>query len=184
LEGIPPAPRGIPQVEVKFDLDANGILTVTAKDKASGKEQSIRITGSTGLTDEEIEKMKEAAEKHKQADEKIKELIEVRNQADALIYTAEKSLKDGGDKVPKELAEAVKKEIENLKKVKEQEDKEKINEAIAKLNENLSEVGKKMYQDKEAKGKETADKKDSSQPEETGKKKDEGKVEEGEVVSE
>jgi molecular chaperone DnaK len=184
LEGIPPAPRGIPQVEVKFDLDANGILTVTAKDKASGKEQSIRITGSTGLTDEEIEKMKEAAEKHKQADEKIKELIEVRNQADALIYTAEKSLKDGGDKVPKELAEAVKKEIENLKKVKEQEDKEKINEAIAKLNENLSEVGKKMYQDKEAKGKQTADKKDSSQPEETGKKKDEGKVEEGEVVSE
>ena len=179
LEGIPPAPRGIPQVEVKFDLDANGILTVTAKDKASGKEQSIRITGSTGLTDEEIEKMKKAAEEHKETDQKLKELIEVRNQADALIYTAEKSLKDAGDKVPSELSEKVKERIKELKEVKDKDDKEEINNALSKLNEELSKVGQHMYQKPEDK---KPDEATAKEPEEKTDKKN-GKVEEGEVVS-
>ncbi len=179
LEGIPPAPRGIPQVEVKFDLDANGILTVTAKDKASGKEQSIRITGSTGLTDEEIEKMKKAAEEHKETDQKLKELIEVRNQADALIYTAEKSLKDAGDKVPSELSEKVKERIKELKEVKDKDNKEEINNALSKLNEELSKVGQHMYQKPEDK---KPDEATAKEPEEKTDKKN-GKVEEGEVVS-
>jgi len=175
LEGIPPAPRGIPQVEVKFDLDANGILTVTAKDKATGKEQSIKITGSTGLTEEEIEKMKKAAEEHKETDQKLKELIEVRNQADSLIYTAEKSLKEAGDKVPSDLVEKVKANIEQLKKVKDKESKEEINEAISKLNEELSKVGQQMYQKK------PEDKTDNEKKDKENKKED--KVEEGEVVN-
>ncbi|HLL61318.1 MAG TPA: molecular chaperone DnaK, partial [Candidatus Nitrosocosmicus sp.] len=117
LEGIPPSPRGIPQIEVMFDLDANGILTVTAKDKATGKEQSIKITGSTGLTKEEIEKMKEEAEKHEEDDRKERERIEIRNQADSLVYTAEKSLKDAGDKAPKELQEEIQNKIKEVKEV-------------------------------------------------------------------
>lgn len=180
LEGIPPAPRGIPQVEVKFDLDANGILTVNAKDKASGKEQSIKITGSTGLTDEEIEKMKQTAEEHKDEDQKLKELIEVRNQADSLIYTAEKSLKDAGDKVSADLIEKVKEQIEQLKKVKDGDDKEEINGAITRLNEELSKVGQQMYQ-KEPKKDESQP--DSESKEEAGAKNTNGKVEEGEVVN-
>ena len=100
LEGIPPAPRGVPQIEVSFDINTNGILTVSAKDKATGKEQSIKITGSTGLTKEEIDKIKEQAEKHADEDKQEKEKIEVRNKADNLIYTAEKSLKEAGDKAP------------------------------------------------------------------------------------
>ncbi|OGK64478.1 molecular chaperone DnaK [Candidatus Roizmanbacteria bacterium RIFOXYB2_FULL_41_10] len=180
LEGIPPSPRGIPQVEVKFDLDANGILTVTAKDKASGKEQSIRITGSTGLTDDEIEKMKKAAEEHKETDQKLKELIEVRNQADALIYTAEKSLKDAGDKAPKDLVESVKKQIEELKKVKEKDNKDEINSALTKLNEELSKVGQHLYQKPED---QKAPDESSTKEEENKNDKKNGKVEEGEVVN-
>jgi len=101
LDGIPPAPRGVPQIEVTFDIDANGILTVTAKDKATGKSQAIKITGSTGLTKEEIERMKEEAEKHTEDDRKEKERIETRNKADNMIYVAEKSLKETGDKIDK-----------------------------------------------------------------------------------
>lgn len=186
LEGIPPAPRGIPQVEVKFDLDANGILTVNAKDKASGKEQSIRITGSTGLTDEEIEKMKKAAEEHKESDQKLKELIEVRNQADSLIYTAEKSLKDAGDKVPADLVDKVKDNIDQLKKVKDKDDKEAINAAISQLNEELSKVGQHMYQKKDTptEASTSADDQDNkNNKKEPEKKEANGKVEEGEVVN-
>ena len=99
LDGIPPSPRGIPQVEVTFDIDANGILTVKAKDKATGKEQSIRIEASTGLSKDEIEKMKKDAEMHAEEDKKKKELIEARNLADTLVYTTEKALRDAGDKI-------------------------------------------------------------------------------------
>lgn len=185
LEGIPPAPRGMPQVEVRFDLDANGILTVTAKDKATGKEQSIRITGSTGLTDEEIEKMKKSAEEHKEADQKLKDLIEVRNQADALIYTAEKSLKDSGDKAPKDLVESVRGKIENLKKNKDKDNKEEINTALSALNEELSKIGQYMYQQK---NKGASDQPSQEIPEDKTGKSDKGKapendVEEGEVVN-
>lgn len=180
LEGIPPAPRGIPQVEVKFDLDANGILTVTAKDKASGKEQSIRITGSTGLTEEEIEKMKKAAEEHKDTDQKLKELIEVRNQADNLIYTAEKSLKDAGDKVPEDLTKTVTEKIENLKKVKDTDEKQEIDIALKELNEELSKVGQHMYQKPEDKTEPQTPEAEKNSSEKTDKN---GKVEEGEVVN-
>ncbi|HRN70703.1 MAG TPA: molecular chaperone DnaK, partial [Candidatus Woesebacteria bacterium] len=126
LDGIPPAPRGVPQVEVTFDLDANGLLTVTAKDKASGKSQSITISGSTGLSKDEIEKMKEEAEKNAEADKQVKERIEAKNKAEHLIYTAEKALKDSGDKAPAD----VKKEVEDkLQEVKELAAKEDVDAA-------------------------------------------------------
>ena len=100
LDGIPPAPRGVPQIEVTFDIDANGILNVSAKDKATGKSQSIRIEASTGLSDEEIERMKEEAQRHAEEDRIIKEKIDKVNQADNLIYSTEKQLKEFGDKIP------------------------------------------------------------------------------------
>jgi molecular chaperone DnaK len=100
LDGVPPAPRGVPQVEVTFDIDANGILNVTAKEKTTKKEQSIKITGSTGLSKDEVENIQKEAESHSAEDQKKKELIDARNIADSLVYTAEKALKDGGDKVP------------------------------------------------------------------------------------
>lgn len=178
LEGIPPAPRGVPQVEVKFDLDANGILTVTAHDKATGKEQSIKITGSTGLTKEEIEKMKKEAEAHADEDKKTKELIEAKNQAESLLYTTEKALKDAGDKAPKELVDEVKAKMEEVKKVKDKEDKEEIEKAVKDLNESLSKIGEAMYKNQKANP--TEPKKEES--EEENKKEDKGKVEEGEVV--
>jgi molecular chaperone DnaK len=180
LEGIPPAPRGIPQVEVKFDLDANGILTVTAHDKATGKEQSIRITGSTGLTKDEIEKMKKEAEANAEEDKKTKELIETKNQAESLLYTCEKSLKDAGDKAPKELVEEVKGKMEELKKVKDQDEKETIANAVKALNESLSKIGQYMYKGAENKNT-TGNDQTNTKPEEPADHKD--KVEEGEVVN-
>jgi molecular chaperone DnaK len=145
LDGIPPAPRGVPQIEVTFDLDANGILTVKAKDKATGKEQSIKITGSTGLTKEEIEKMKEEAEKHAEEDKKAKESIEVKNQAEHLIYTAEKSLKDLGDKAPADIKSDVEGKIKALKEAVEKGTKEEIDAKTKELSEALQKVGQSMY---------------------------------------
>ncbi|MEK9179029.1 MAG: Hsp70 family protein, partial [Patescibacteria group bacterium] len=174
LEGIPPSPRGVPQVEVKFDIDANGILTVTAHDKATGKEQSIKITGSTGLTKDEIEKMKQEAESHADEDKKAKELIEAKNQAESIVYTAEKALKDAGDKAPNDIVDEVKKDIEEVKNVKDKEDKDVIETAVKKLNETLSKIGQYMYQKKGDEKKE-----DSTDTKPT----DKDKVEEGQVVS-
>ncbi len=128
LDGIPPAPRGVPQIEVTFDIDANGILTVTAKDKATGKSQAIKITGSTGLTKDEIEKMREEAEKNADKDKEEKEKIEARNKADNMIYVAEKSLKDAGDKAPKDVKEEVDKKIKALKEILEKGSKEDLEE--------------------------------------------------------
>jgi len=185
LEGIPPAPRGIPQVEVKFDLDANGILTVTAKDKASGKEQSIKITGSTGLTDAEIEKMKQAAEEHKEEDAKRKELIEVRNQSEALVYTSEKALKDSAEKAPQELIDSIKQKIEALKEATKQDEAETIKTAITALNEELSKIGQYMYKkDEKAPESDDASKAEGKEPktDEPEKKDGDAPVEEGEVV--
>ncbi len=130
LVGIPPAPRGVPQIEVTFDIDANGILNVSAKDKATGKEQAIKITASSGLTDEEIEKMKAEAEAHAEEDRKKKELIDLRNKADNLIYATEKSLNELGDKVSQADKDKINSSLENLKKVKESDDKEAIESAI------------------------------------------------------
>lgn len=146
LDGIPPAPRGVPQVEVTFDIDANGILTVKAQDKASGKEQSIKITGSTGLSKEEVERMTKEAEAHAKEDEEKKSAIEAKNQADSLIFTAEKSLKDAGDKVAEDIKKEVEEKIQALKDVLDKGTKEEIETKTNELSESLQKVGQAMYQ--------------------------------------
>jgi len=171
LDGIPPSPRGIPQIEVSFDIDANGILNVSAKDKATGKSQSIKIEGSCGLSKEEVEKMKKEAEVHAGEDKKKKELIEVRNSADALVYTCEKTLKDTKGKVDENSKKEIEEKIESLKKVKDSDNVEEIKNKTQELSQAIQKIGAELY-------KETQEKK----PEDEGKKKDEkGKdVEEGE----
>jgi molecular chaperone DnaK len=146
LDGIPPAPKGMPQIEVTFDIDANGILSVTAKDKASGKSQSIKIEGSISLSEEEIEKMKKEAELYQEEDRKRKELVETKNQADNLLYVAEKSLKDAGEKISPELKSQVENKVQELKTAKEGDDFNAIKQKMDELNQLLSEVGKAMYQ--------------------------------------
>ncbi len=145
LADIPSAPRGVPQIEVTFDLDANGILNVSAKDLGTGKEQSIRITASSGLTEEEIEKMQKDAELHAEEDKKRKELIETRNQADAMVHATEKSLKDLGDKVDDETRQNVEKEIENVKGVMDSDDVDTIKAAIDALTAASHKLAELMY---------------------------------------
>jgi molecular chaperone DnaK len=149
LDGIPPAPRGLPQIEVIFDIDANGILSVTAKDKATGKSQSVRIEGSTGLSKEEVEKLKKEAETYATEDKQKRELAELKNNAETLIYTAEKTLKDSGDKVPQELKAGVEDKIKELKEVKDGSDATKIKEKIDALSKDLSELGVALYKQTE-----------------------------------
>ena len=146
LDGIPPAPRGVPQVEVSFDIDANGILNVSAKDKASGKTQSIRIEGSCGVSEEEVEKMKKDAELHAEEDNKKKLAIEAKNLADNLIYTTEKTLRDSGDKVSSESKKEVEEKMEALKKVKDTEDIEDIKKKTEELSQSIQKIGAQMYQ--------------------------------------
>ena len=147
LDGIPPAPRGIPQVEVTFDIDANGILNVKAVDKASGKEQSIRIEGSSGLTKEEIERMKKDAETHAEEDKKKKERVELRNAADTLVFTTEKAMKDAGDKITDDEKKPVQEKVDALKEVLKNQDAD--GDAIKKATEELSteaqKIGEKLY---------------------------------------
>ena len=145
LDGIPPAPRGIPQIEVKFDIDANGILNVSAKDRATNKEQKITITASSGLSKDEIEKMKKDAELHSAEDKKRRELVELKNNAETLIYTTEKLLKDAGDKASAEDKKAVEEKIEALKKVKDGEDTEAIKRAADEHATEAQKVGAAMY---------------------------------------
>ncbi|MDO8452388.1 MAG: molecular chaperone DnaK [bacterium] len=180
LDGIPPAPRGVPQIEVTFDMDTNGILSVSAKDKATSKEQSIKITGAVGLSDEEVKKMQEDAEKHASDDAAKKEMVDAKNNADALVFTAEKALKDAGEKVSTEIKEKVEGEVKNVKEVlaKEGVMKEELEEASKKLSEVLQEVGSAMYQqggDQPAPEGGSEEKKDEE-------KKDSKDAEEGEVV--
>ena len=146
LDGIPPAPRGVPQIEVTFDIDANGILNVKASDKATGKEQSIKITGSTGLTKEEVERMTKEAEAHASEDAEKKEKVETRNQADSLIFTAEKSLKDAGDKVAEDVKKEVEEKITALKGVLDSGSKEDLEIKTKELSESLQKIGQNMYQ--------------------------------------
>ncbi len=146
LDGIPPAPRGVPQVEVTFDIDASGILSVTAKDNASGKTQSIKITGGTGLSKDEVERMTKEAEANAEEDEKKKDMIEVKNRADSLIFTAEKSLKDLGDKVPAEMKTDVESKISALKEALKGDDKAEIEAKTSELSEHLSKIGESMQQ--------------------------------------
>ncbi len=149
LEGIPPAPRGMPQVEVSFDVDANGILTVKAKEKTSGKEQSIRIEGSTGLSDADIEKMTADAKAHSDDDEKRKGVAEVRNTADQLVYTAEKSLKDAGDKVTEDVKKEVTEKVDAVKKVQNGEDSDALKTATEELSAALSKIGEAMMKNQQ-----------------------------------
>ena len=145
LDGIPPSPRGIPQIEVSFDIDANGILNVKAKDKATGKEQSVRIEASSGLSKEEIEKMKKEADLHAEEDKRAKEMIEIKNSANTLIYTTEKTLKDAGDKVKAEDKKDVEEKIEALKKVKDGDNISEIKKASEELSAAIQKIGAGMY---------------------------------------
>ena len=145
LDGIPPAPRGIPQVEVTFDIDASGILSVTAKDKATNKSQSIRIEASTGLKDEEIERMKKDAELHAEEDKHKKELVEARNIADTLSYSTQKAIKDAGDKLTEDEKKPVEEALAELDKVKNGDDLEAIKKASETLSEAAQKIGEKLY---------------------------------------
>ena len=145
LDGIPPAPRGVPQIEVSFDIDASGILSVTAKDKATNKTQSIRIEASTGLSKDEIERMQKDAELHAEEDKKKKELIEARNMADTLSYTTEKAIKDAGDKLTTEEKQPVEDAITELNKVKNGDDLEAIKKATEELSTKAQAIGQKLY---------------------------------------
>jgi len=188
LDGIPPAPRGIPQIEVAFDLDANGILNVKARDKATGKEQSIKITGSTGLTSEEIERMTKEAEEHAKEDEAKKEEIETRNKADALVYQAEKALKDAGDKVPTEVKTEVEEKIKALKEIQAAGPLDEVKTKTEELSGVLSKIGESMYKDQRTESQPGADRPMDEKGQTDGQtqdaKSDTGDVQEGEVVKE
>ncbi len=145
LDGIPPAPRGVPQVEVTFDIDANGILNVSAKDKATSKEQKITITGSTGLSKEEVEKMTKEAEANAEEDKKKKEGIETKNIADGLVYQTEKTLKENGDKVSAEVRTEVEQKLNELKEALKGDNTDDIKTKGDALGEALQKVGSAMY---------------------------------------
>ncbi len=145
LDGIPPAPRGLPQVEVSFDIDANGILSVTAKDKATNKSQSIRIEGSTGISKEEVERMKKEAEMHATEDKNKQALIEARNAADNLIYTVEKTLRESGDKISADSKKDIEEHLEALKKTKDNDNLEDIKQNTEKLSQAVQKVGAELY---------------------------------------
>lgn len=145
LDGIPPSPRGMPQIEVTFDIDANGILNVSAKDKASGKTQSVRIEASTSLSKDEVEKLKKEAELYATEDQKKREMIETKNQAESMVYLAEKSLRDAGDKVPADIKAGVEQKITRLKEVKEGTDLGMIQTATQELSQELQKIGQFMY---------------------------------------
>jgi len=184
LDGIPPAPRGVPQVEVTFDIDASGILKVTAKDKASGKSQNITITGAIGLSDDEVERMKEEAEKHKAEDKKKAEKVEVKNKADGLVVASEKAIKDAGDKLDKKIKEKVEKKIEAVKKLlKDAEpDKEKLEKATEELSTELQQIGQSMYQDQAKPENDKKPKSKDKEKKDSKKDKEKETAEEGEVV--
>ena len=146
LEGIPMAPRGVPQIEVKFDIDANGIVHVSAKDLGTGKENTVTISGSSNLSKEEIEKMKKDAQANEAEDKKFEELVSARNQADSLIIVTEKTIKDNADKFLDGEKEKIEEALENLKKAKEKDSKEEIEESIKKLSEASSEFATRLYQ--------------------------------------
>jgi molecular chaperone DnaK len=165
LDGLPPAPRGIPQIEVTFDIDANGILKVMAKDKATGRTQHITITASSGLTDAEVEKMRKDAESHADDDRKRKDLIEARNHADNTAYAAEKALKEFGDKVPAEVRSDIETKVTEVKKAAEAEDVDGIKSATEALGQAIQKIGAAAYGQPEAEGGSTGQAGPSAGPE-------------------
>ena len=150
LDGIPPAPRGTPQIEVTFDIDANGIVNVSAKDKGTGKEQQITIQASGGLSDEDIEKMVKDAEANAESDKKKRELVDTRNQADTMIHSSEKNLSEYGDKVTADEKAAIEKDVKALKDLLESEDLEKIKSALEALTQSSMKLGEAMYKEQQA----------------------------------
>ncbi|MGH8504302.1 MAG: Hsp70 family protein, partial [Gammaproteobacteria bacterium] len=152
LADIPPAPRGMPQIEVTFDIDANGILNVSAKDKATGKQQSIIIKASSGLSDEEIEKMVKDAEAHAEEDRKFHETVAARNQADNLIHAAEKSLKDLGDKVDEDERRQVETAVAELREAMKGDDKDAIEAKTTRLSEASAKLAERAYAQKQESG--------------------------------
>ncbi len=152
LTDIPPAPRGVPKISVSFDIDANGILNVNAKDQGTGKEQSIVIKSSSGLSDEEVEKMRQDAEVHAEEDTKKRELIEIRNKAEALVYETEKTLKEHGEKVDAETKSSIEKALADVKAAQETDDKEDIEKKVEALVTASHSLAQKMYEQKEAAG--------------------------------
>ncbi len=188
LDGIPPAPRGVPQVEVTFDIDANGILNVTAHDKATGKKQNITITGSTGLSKEEVEKMTKEAEAHAEEDKKRKEEIEIRNTADSLVYSTERSLKDAGDKVTEDIKKDVQAKVDELKEALKGTSTDDIKTKADALAEAAQKVGSAMYnQPKEGAGAQSGAEQpagEQAQGEETKEAPKTEEAVEGEVVEE
>lgn len=155
LDGIPPAPRGVPQIEVTFDIDANGILNVSAKDKATGKSQSIRIEAQSGLSKEEVERLKKEAEIYAEEDQKKKDLIEAKNVAETLVYTSQKTLADAGDKISQEIKKEVEEKIQDLQKVLNGEDINEIKQKTQELSQSIQKIGAQMYgQGQQGEGKE------------------------------
>jgi molecular chaperone DnaK len=146
LDGIPPAPRGVPQIEVTFDIDANGILHVSAKDLGTGKEQSIKVTATTNLSEEEIERILKEAKEHEEEDRRRKELVDAKNEADSLIYSSEKTIEEFKDKVPQDKIEAVKKAIEELKNAVKGDNIQEIKSKTEALRKAVSEIGAAIYQ--------------------------------------
>lgn len=182
LDGIPPAPRGVPQIEVTFDIDASGILKVTAKDKASGKQTDITISGAVGLSDEEVERMKSEAEKHKAEDEKKRDEVEAKNKADHIISVAEKSIKDAGDKLDASIKEKVEGKIKELKDIRDTGSKEDIEKKIEELSTELQEIGKSMYEANKASEPQPEPASADASDEAKASPKDGADVEEGQVV--
>jgi len=146
LDGIPPAPRGVPQIEVTFDIDANGVLNVSAKDKATGKEQKIRIESSSGLSDPEIDKMKEAAQEHADEDEKLRDRIEKLNKADGLIFSTKKQLDEYGDKISDVNKTKIKDALSKLEELHKNEKVDELDDAMEALNQAWSAASTEMYQ--------------------------------------
>jgi len=171
LTGIPPAPRGVPQIEVKFDIDANGIVNVSAKDLGTGKEQSITITSTTNLSDEEIDKMMKEAEANKEQDEKRKEAADLKNEADSLIFQTEKAIKDLGDKADKKDVEEAEDKIKDLKDALEKDDIDDIKKAKDALNEKAMALATKVYE-QAAKERQAQEGNESSDNEDKSSKKD------------
>ena len=187
LGNIPPAPRGVPQIEVTFDIDANGIVNVSAKDLGTGKEQSITITSNTNLSDEEVEKMRKEAEENKEADEKRKEEAEVRNEAEQMVFQTEKAIKDLGDKADKKQVEEAKDLIKDLKDALEDGDIDKIKEEKEKLQEKAMALASKVYEEaaKERQAQEDTEEKDEKEDKkDKKKKKKDDDVEEADIEEE
>ena len=170
LDGIPPAPRGVPQIEVSFDIDSNGILGVSAKDKSTEKTQSIRIEGTCGISDEEVERMKKEAEEYAQADKEKEQLIDIRNQSDQIIYSTEKILKDSSDKIDSEMKEKLENALKELREVQKEENVTKIKEKFDLLNSVAQEVGREIHKKAQK----------ESAPQEEESKKDDNEAQEGE----